>query len=117
VDLEALTNRGFRVCANFTRIDEREVLAALPTDPGVYAILLAESQHRRRGESDISYIGRAVNQNGLRGRVRQYFHPGPTQSTNIDSRYTSAASLRGRKMGRNPRLAGPVSILSSPVLL
>jgi hypothetical protein len=49
----------------------------------VYAIILAQPQPRRSGSSDIAYIGRAVNQNGLRGRVRQYFHPGPTQSTNI----------------------------------
>ena len=33
--------------------------------------------------SDIAYIGKATNQNGLRGRVRQYFHPGPTKSTNL----------------------------------
>ena len=25
----------------------------------------------------------SFNQEGLRGRARQYFHPGPTQSTNI----------------------------------
>lgn len=34
------------------------------------------------GESDVRYIGKAANANGVRGRWRQYFHPGPTQTTN-----------------------------------
>jgi hypothetical protein len=38
---------------------------------------------RIRGESDIIYVGSACNQNGLKGRLRQYFSPGPTQFTNI----------------------------------
>ncbi len=50
--------------------------------PGVYIILLGGSEPRLRGNSDIAYIGKATNLKGLRGRVRQYFHPGPTQRTN-----------------------------------
>jgi len=69
--------------APFTRSAEIDLLRSLPTALGVYVILFQSPQARRRGESDIAYIGRAVNQNGLRGRVRQYYHPGPTQTTNI----------------------------------
>ncbi len=32
--------------------------------------------------SDILYIGCATYATGLRGRISQYFSPGPTQSTN-----------------------------------
>jgi hypothetical protein len=35
-----------------------------------------------RGSSDILYVGKATNRDGLRMRLRQYFHPGPTQTTN-----------------------------------
>jgi hypothetical protein len=52
----------------------------------VYVVLFSQPERRQRAASDIAYIGRAGNQNGLRGRVRQYFHPGPTQSTNIAMR-------------------------------
>jgi hypothetical protein len=61
---------------------ERIVLAGLPTTRGVYVIVLPTPEQRRRGASDIAYIGRATNRNGLQGRIRQYYHPGPTQSTN-----------------------------------
>ncbi len=37
---------------------------------------------RAAGKSDVLYIGSATNQNGLRGRLQQYFSPGPTQRTN-----------------------------------
>jgi hypothetical protein len=43
----------------------------------------SSAQSRVRGASDIAYIGRATNRNGLRGRLRQYFHPGWRQSTNL----------------------------------
>src|SRR5262249_40012812 len=59
--------------------------------------LLAQAEPRRRGSSDIGYIGSAVNQKGLQGRIRQYYHPGPTQSTNILMRqrlYASGCALR-----------------------
>src|ERR1700675_2590557 len=83
MDSASLQDHGIGSWMAFACTTEREVLAGLPTSPGVYVILLGESEQRRRGTSDIAYVGRATNQNGLRGRVRQYFHPGPTQSTNI----------------------------------
>lgn len=43
---------------------------------------LIQKQPRLRGESDIAYVGRATNRNGIRGRIRQYFHPGWRQATN-----------------------------------
>jgi excinuclease UvrABC nuclease subunit len=74
---------GLASWMRFASDAERIVLAGLPTRPGVYVILLRESEQRRRGTSDIAYVGKATNRKGLRGRLSQYFHPGPTQSTNI----------------------------------
>jgi excinuclease UvrABC nuclease subunit len=72
--------------AAFTRVSERALLSSLPTLPGVYIVLLPEAEARRKGASDIAYIGCAANQRGLRGRVRQYYHPGPTQRTSLAMR-------------------------------
>lgn len=83
MDRVALEALGFKAWLQFSLIAEREVLKLLPQAPGVYAILLPENRPRLLGDSNIGYIGSAANQNGLRGRIRQYFHPGPTQSTNI----------------------------------
>ncbi len=83
MDSGFLKDHGIRMCARFAIGCERELLEDLPTSFGVYVILLKVSEQRRRGVSDIAYMGRAVNKNGIRGRVRQYFHPGPTQTTNI----------------------------------
>lgn len=83
MDSTVLKAQGFSQLHVLSRLAERQLLDALPTSPGVYLILLPQPEPRRIGASDIGYIGRAINQNGLRGRVRQYFHPGPTQSTNI----------------------------------
>ncbi len=83
MDSASLQDRGVGSWVAFNCTSEREVLAGLPTLPGAYIMLLGEYEQRRRGTSDIAYIGMATNRNGLRGRVRQYFHPGPTQSTNI----------------------------------
>jgi hypothetical protein len=94
-----LTNRGFGIWASFARACERDLLAGLPIAPGVYVILLPTEQPRRHGHSDIGYIGRAVNQNGVRGRVRQYFHPGPTQSTNIAMRQRLSAPDCALRLG------------------
>lgn len=76
-----LRERGLASWMAFTKTSEREVIGTLPSSHGVYVILLGVSEPRRRGMSDIAYIGKAGNQNGLRGRVRQYYHPGPTQRT------------------------------------
>ena len=86
MDSTALKVHSISNWAAFAHLAERQLLAALPTSPGVYVILFAQTEQRRRGSSEIANIGRAGNQNGLRGRVRQYFHPGPTQSTNIAMR-------------------------------
>ena len=55
-----------------------------PTQPGVYVIRMTGGQRfgRLRGESDILYIGSTEAKRGLRQRLRQYLHPGPTQWTN-----------------------------------
>lgn len=86
MDSTALKAYGISNWSAFSHLAERQLLAALPGSPGVYVILFPQPEPRRHGASDIAYIGRAGNQNGLRGRVRQYFHPGPTQSTNIAMR-------------------------------
>ena len=75
--------RGVGSRSAFNRASERELLRALPACPGVYVVLFPSMELRARGRSDIAYIGKATNQKGLRGRVRHYYHPGPTQSTNI----------------------------------
>ncbi len=53
-----------------------------PSQQGTYVIRKAGGKRfgRLRGESDIVYIGSTTR--GLRGRLRQYIHPGPTQWTN-----------------------------------
>jgi excinuclease UvrABC nuclease subunit len=50
--------------------------------PGVYAVRCCRDYQRVVGTSDILYIGSATNREGLRKRIYQYFHPGPTQRTN-----------------------------------
>jgi excinuclease UvrABC nuclease subunit len=79
-----LAGRGFNTWRPFAIEAERELLDHLPTCHGVYLMRFTRIEPRLRGESDIAYIGRATNQNGLRGRVRQYFHPGWRQSTNLE---------------------------------
>jgi len=58
-------------------------LAGVPEDQGVYVFRLKGGKvfGRLRGESDILYIG--STKKGLRSRIYQYLHPGPTQWTNI----------------------------------
>ena len=79
-----LLARGFGSWQPFAMETERELLDRLPTTFGVYSMRFTQLEPRRLGESDIACIGRAVNQNRLRGRVRQYFHPGWLQSTNLE---------------------------------
>lgn len=78
-----LTSRGFGALVSFTASAEKTVLTSLPALLGVYVVVLPQCAACQRGESDIAYIGKSTNANGIRGRVRQYYHPGPTQSTNI----------------------------------
>jgi len=99
MDANSLSILGFVGWALFTAATEQSLLRGIPTAPGVYAILLSANKVCRRGTSDICYIGRAVNQGGIRGRVRQYFHPGPTQSTNIKMRERISDSTLALRLG------------------
>ena len=54
----------------------------LPTRIGVYVVRRTTAAPCVRGESDIVYVGSACNQRGLKGRLNQYFSPGPSQFTN-----------------------------------
>jgi hypothetical protein len=78
-----LDKRGLSSWRPFAIAAERDLLKELPTCCGTYAMRFTGAQPRLRGQSDIAYIGRATNRNGLRGRFRQYFHPGWLQSTNL----------------------------------
>jgi len=55
-----------------------------PTQPGVYVLRKAKGERfgRLKGESDILYIGSTEAGNGLKQRIQQYFHPGPSQWAN-----------------------------------
>jgi excinuclease UvrABC nuclease subunit len=59
------------------------MLSQVPSSPGAYAIRCVTAYPRRIGSSDILYFGSATNQQGLKNRLRQYFHPGQTQRTNL----------------------------------
>lgn len=74
---------GFGAWQQFNRSGERALMLSLPNRPGVYAIRYCKDYPRRIGSSDILYFGSATNQQGLKHRLRQYFHPGPTQRTNL----------------------------------
>lgn len=76
-----LESIGFGTWSPFKKTAERQLLASLPERPGVY-IVRGTSLQLLAGDSDIRYIGVARNGRGLRGRIRQYLHPGPTQATN-----------------------------------
>jgi len=68
--------------SNFQRLGP-EVIRSLPSEPGVYVLRSAEKRMigRLRGESDIFYLGSSLK--SIRGRVKFYFKPGPTQWTSI----------------------------------
>jgi excinuclease UvrABC nuclease subunit len=99
MDANCLSIRGFAGWDLFSATLRDSLLDGLPTAPGVYAILLSAKKACHRGAPDIGYIGRAINQGGLRGRVRQYFHPGPTQSTNIIMRERLSDSTVSLRLG------------------
>jgi len=73
---------GFLFWAKFNRKSKPELMESLPLAYGVYVVRKSSPIKRVHGESDIIYVGSACNQNGLKGRIRQYFSPGPTQPTN-----------------------------------
>lgn len=77
-----LLAQGFRVWQRFAPQSEGTLIPSLPAARGVYVIRSKQSFGRFIGEADIVYIGSATNKGGLKQRIRQYFHPGPTQWTN-----------------------------------
>src|SRR5438105_1131032 len=82
MDSISLLELGFREWSEFNRRNARALILAAPPLFGVYAIRSRTPFSRAAGVSDILYVGSARNRDGLRMRIRRYFHPGPTQSTN-----------------------------------
>jgi excinuclease UvrABC nuclease subunit len=78
-----LAGYGFRTWLAFNRKSEPTLMLAVPSRPGAYVIRCCKDYSRKVGRSDILYFGSATNQQGLKHRLRQYFHPGPTQRTNL----------------------------------
>ena len=79
-----LVNRGFGTWQSFSLATQGALLRGLPESFGVYSMRLPRPEQILQGSSDIAYIGKATNRNGVRGRIRQYFHPGWNQSTNLE---------------------------------
>ncbi|HLZ71735.1 MAG TPA: hypothetical protein VKV26_17670 [Dehalococcoidia bacterium] len=92
MDSIQLAERGFGNWHGFAPNHEDALVSMLPSQPGVYAIRRRTPICRFIGSSDLAYIGSASNLRGLKGRIRQYFHPGPTQYTNQRIRALIAAS-------------------------
>ena len=63
---------------------DKENLKSAPGQHGIYIFRMAQAKRfgRLKGTSDILYIGSTKGSRGLRGRLQQYFSPGPTQWTN-----------------------------------
>ena len=61
-----------------------KVVQNVPKQKGIYVLRKARGRPfgRLRGQSDLMYIGSTEAQGGLKQRMRQYWHPGPTQWTN-----------------------------------
>ena len=78
-----LSNEGFVSWNKFSLKNEISLKRLLSKEPGVYIIKTSNLFGRFVGQSDIVYIGSATNIRGLRGRIQQHYHPGPTQSTNL----------------------------------
>ena len=81
-----LGQQGFRSWGAFNFANERSLLAAAPTNKGVYTVRAKKPQQRRIGQSDIMYFGKATNYEGLKRRLTQYYHPGHSQTTNLEIR-------------------------------
>lgn len=77
-----LAREGFTGWMSFRPTLEQALLAQVPTVPGVFVVRRRQPYRRQRGESDLVYVGVGANRRGLNQRLRQVFHPGPTQSTN-----------------------------------
>ena len=61
-----------------------KVVQNAPKQRGVYVFRKAGSKRfgRLQGQSDVMYIGSTEAKGGLKQRLGQYLHPGPTQWTN-----------------------------------
>jgi excinuclease UvrABC nuclease subunit len=79
---DTLQASGFTSWMLFNRANARPLIDAAPSTAGVYVIRCRTPFPRALGTSDVLYVGSARNRDGLRMRLRQYFHPGPTQRTN-----------------------------------
>ena len=78
----SLSQTGFTRWMAFKPDSEGVLLSALPATPGVFVLRRRRPCVHLRRQSDIAYIGVGANRNGLRARIQQCFHPGPTQTTN-----------------------------------
>src|SRR5690349_7707900 len=82
MDSAALNAAGFGTRMPFNRANAKTLVDPAPITTGVYAIRCRAPFPRALGTSDVLYVGSARNRDGLRMRLRRYFHPGPTQRTN-----------------------------------
>lgn len=78
----ALLPLGFHSWHALTLSDEKALLRIIPALSGVYTIRCSNPQ-RLIGPSDVVYFGKATNANGLKTRIRQYFHPGYGNRTSL----------------------------------
>ena len=75
-----LVLRGFSEPVDFVEGKNNEV----PAKTGVYVIIRKDKQiNYRTGQSDIVKIGKCEYEKGFFRAWHEYFHPGPTQDTNI----------------------------------
>jgi hypothetical protein len=81
---EDLQELGFIEWLPFTLVEQSRLIGELPQSDGVYVIRSSRSFGRYRGESDIVYVGSSANATGgLKGRVKFFFRPGPSQYTSL----------------------------------
>lgn len=73
----------FKEWLQFCLKSEQSIMNKLPSETGVYVVRSSKPFGRFIGDPDIVYIGSAKNRGGLKTRVKQFFHPGPTQTTNL----------------------------------
>jgi len=87
-----LVLRGFSEPLDFVEGQNKEV----PPKTGVYVIIRKDkSIDYRMGQSDIVKIGKAEFEKGFFRLWHEYFHPGPTQNTNIRLKDKFLASPHG----------------------
>lgn len=71
------------------RILTSEVVETAPLNTGLYVFRKVQGEMfgRLNGESDIIYIGSATGGSGIRARLKSHLNPGPTQLTNLRSKW------------------------------